>query len=381
MRRFSLPALAGFVFAIVSAMTIASGTEALAQASPSPSPSAASTAPAPSSASPAPGPKPSSASTSSPSTVPGAAQPAATAPKPAEDFLSRFTVNVAPGFFFASNSDAATGPSPDRTTHLGFNTSRRNADVLRFDYGADFKITPQTHLSFSHGNVAYQLGRILINPGVELETGELVDYTDTYSLSHTLGGGLGVHATYFNHQRAFGPDAVQPNGSLFCLNAKSCGGKTNPLSVNEHGYTFGAGYDFGPTSKIGKILSAAFDVKYVPRGPNPVAPGVALGDLGAYVGSQVIFPYSLTLKLPVTDSATFIPFVNYTNLPVLYADSAVPEAYRGIVFGFVKIINKNATLSYTNLNLQSCRCITRVPPPDNLRLALGILKLDFHTQL
>jgi hypothetical protein len=47
----------------------------------------------------------------------------------------------------------------------------------------------------------------------------------------------------------------------------------------------------------------------------------------------------------------------------------------------VKVINKNVTFSYTNLNLQSCRCISRVPAPDNLRLALGIVSLDFHTGL
>jgi len=58
----------------------------------------------------------------------------------------------------------------------------------------------------------------------------------------------------------------------------------------------------------------------------------------------VLYLYSMTLKLPITNSSTFVPFVNYTSLPVLYRDSVVPEAYRGIVVGFVKIINKNATL-------------------------------------
>ncbi|GAC1305725.1 MAG: hypothetical protein NVSMB19_17370 [Vulcanimicrobiaceae bacterium] len=329
---------------------------------------------------------PATTSTSSPATVPGASQPApvkSAAPEPAakphDDFFKRITLNVAPGYFFGSNSDAAPAPSPDRSVHLGYNTERRNADILRFDYGADFKIDEKTHLSFSHGNVAYQLGRILIGSTTEISSGELVDYTDTYALSHALGGGLGVHATYFNHQRSTGPN--------FCLNQKRCQDAVtgrqfdNPVSIDEHGYTLGAAYDFGPTTKVGKLLSAAFDAKYVPRPSAPVAPGVALGGLGAYRGSQVLYPYSMTLKLPITNSSTFIPFINYTNLPVLYRDSAVPEAYRGIVVGFVKVISKNATLSYTNLNLQTCKCISRVPGPDNLRLALGILKLDLHTQL
>ncbi|GAC1521321.1 MAG: hypothetical protein NVS2B3_17610 [Vulcanimicrobiaceae bacterium] len=342
---------------------------------------------------------PATTSTASPATVPGASQPApapsatpAPAVKPPEDFLKRFTLNFAPGYFFASGGDDAPARLGDRTTHLFYNTPRRNADIIRFDYGAAFAIDPKTSLSFSHGNVAYQLGRILIGSATELSSGEIVDYTDTYALNHSLGHGLGIHATYFNHQRS---SASQQTNPALCLNQKRCTDPVtgaqfnNPNSIDEHGYTFGAAYDFGPTSKIGKVFSAAIDAKYVPRPSSPVnpAPGrpgtlaTALQPDGSYRGSQVLYPYSFTVKLPITNSSTFIPFVNYTNLPVLYRDSSVPEAYRGIVFGFVKVINKNATLSYTNLNLQTCRCIPRVPPPDNLRLAFGILKLDFHTQL
>jgi len=85
-------------------------------------------------------------------------------------------------------------------------------------------------------------------------------------------------------------------------------------------------------------------------------------------------------ELPITNSSTFVPFVNDTNLPVLYRDSAVPEAYRGIVVGLVKIINKNATLGYTNLTLQTCKCLARARPRQSPS-GLGILKLDLHTQL
>ncbi len=299
-------------------------------------------------------------------------------PANADDLGQRITISIAPVYLFSTGGDDNAPPFPGQKG-IGYTNDNATVGSIRVDFGADFKLDPKTHLTFSHNNVGYQLGRILTAaPNSALVTGSLYDYTNTVALSYAIGHGLGVHASYFDHQRSF--------VTGLCLNQKYCYDTTvqhevnNPLSVDEHGYTLGGTYDFGPMTKIGSLLSASFDAKFVPR-PSTPAPGVALGGLGAYVGSQTLFPYSLTLKLPLTNSTTFSPFINYTNLPVLYRDSAVPEEYRGIVFGFSKVINKNVTLSYTNLNLQSCRCVARVPPPDNLRLAFGILKLDFHTGL
>jgi hypothetical protein len=300
------------------------------------------------------------------------------APARADDFLQRITINFSPVYLFSTGDDDIGPPFPGQKA-LGYTKDNPTVGGVRFDYGAALKINAKTSISFSHSNVGYQLGRILTAaPNTSLVTGSIYDYTDTIALNYTVGNGLGVHGTYFDHQRSV--------VTGLCLNQKYCYDPTtgteqsNPLSIDEHGYTVGFTYDFGPTTKIGKLLTAAADAKYVPR-PDTPAPGVALGGLGSYVGSQTLFPYSLTLKLPITDSTTFVPFINYTNLPVLYRDSAVPEAYRGIIFGFSKVISKNLTLSYTNLNLQSCRCIARVPPPDNLRLAAGILSLNIHTGL
>lgn len=302
----------------------------------------------------------------------------AAAPARADDFLQRITINFAPVYLFSTGDDDIGPPFPGQKA-LGYTKDNPTVGGERFDYGASLKIDARTSISFSHSNVGYQLGRILTAaPNTSLVTGSIYDYTDTFALNYTVGHGLGVHGTYFDHQRSV--------VTGLCLNQKYCYDSTtgteesNPLSIDEHGYTLGFTYDFGPTTKIGKLLTAAADAKYVPR-PDTPAPGVALGGLGSYVGSQTLFPYSLTLKLPITNSSTFVPFINYTNLPVLYRDSAVPEAYRGIIFGFSKVISKNLTLSYTNLNLQSCRCIARVPPPDNLRLAAGILSLNIHTGL
>jgi hypothetical protein len=235
------------------------------------------------------------------------------APARADDFLQRITINFSPVYLFSTGDDDIGPPFPGQKA-LGYTKDNPTVGGVRFDYGAALKINAKTSISFSHSNVGYQLGRILTAaPNTSLVTGSIYDYTDTIALNYTVGNGLGVHGTYFDHQRSV--------VTGLCLNQKYCYDPTtgteqsNPLSIDEHGYTVG------------------------------------------------------------------FTFINYTNLPVLYRDSAVPEAYRGIIFGFSKVISKNLTLSYTNLNLQSCRCIARVPPPDNLRLAAGILSLNIHTGL
>lgn len=302
----------------------------------------------------------------------------AASPASADDLGSRITINVAPVYLLGTNGDA-NAPPPPGSAGIGYTKDHPIAEALRADYGIDFRLDPKTHLSFSHGNVAYQLGRILtIAPNTALVTGAITDYTNTIALSHAFGHGFAGRITYFDHQRS--------DVTGLCLNQKACPNANgvavpNPLSIDERGYTAGGTYDFGPKTLIGPLLEAAADLKYVPRPSTPSSPNVALGGLGSYVGSQLLVPYSLTARLAYLGTPTVIPFLNYTNLPVLYRDSAVPEAYRGVAWGVIKVVSKNITFSYTNVALQSCRCIERVPPPDNLRLAFGILKLDFHTQL
>ncbi len=307
-----------------------------------------------------------------------------TVPANADDILKRITVNVAPVYLIETNGDS-NAPPPPGYTGIGYTQDHPYADTWRIDYGIDIKLDEKTHLTYSHGNVGYGLGRILtLAPLTSFVSGALFDYTDTIALSHTIGGGVTAHVTYFSHQRQ--------DVTGLCLNQKYCPNpttgqqQTNPLSINEMGYTLGATWDFGPTSRIGKIFTVGADIKYLPRPafpPSANQAGVqpALGGLPGWVGTQTVFPYSITAKIPVLYSTTVIPTITYINLPVLYHDSAVPEEYRGFVWGVTKVFSKNITFSYTNFNLQSCRCVARVPPPDNLRLAFGVLKLDFHTQL
>jgi hypothetical protein len=296
----------------------------------------------------------------------------------ADDFAKRITIDVAPVWLFATNGDG-NKPPPPGFAGVGYTRNLPIPSIVRIDYGVDLMIDQRTHIRASHGNVGYGLGRILTAiPNTALVTGSLIDYTDTAGLYRSLGHNFVAHVSFFDHQRS------EVTG--LCLNQKKCldpagGVVSNPLSIDEHGYLLGGSLDFGPNTRIGPLLNASFDIKYIPRPATPSSPNVALGGLGTYKGTQFLYPYSVTLKIPILPSKTVTPFVNWTNLPVLYRDSAVPEAYRGWVWGLSKDFSKNITFSYTNLNLQTCRCIERVPAPDNLRLAFGIMKLDFHTPL
>ncbi|MDB5028024.1 MAG: hypothetical protein JWO66_1713 [Candidatus Eremiobacteraeota bacterium] len=372
------PALHRFVIAalalgIVSVSAVAANAQASPEPSAAPSPLPGPTGPA------SPGPTPTGPPSMLP--APAAAPAAAASPTSFQSFLHRITITVAPVYLLGTNTDAnAVPPPPPGLAGVGYTHDQPVVSGLRVDYGVDFAITDKLHLNASHGNVGYQLGRILTAiPNTAFVTGAMYDYTDTIALNYTgIGHGLQLHTTYFDHQRSV------VTGQ--CLNQKKCldaagGVVSNPLSIDEHGWTFGFGLDFGPKTLIGPLFNASADLKYIPRPATPSSPAVALDSLPGYRGTQTLYPWSFTMRLPLTKSPTVIPFINYTSLPVLYRDSAVPEAYRGIVVGISKVFSKNVTFSYTNFNLQSCRCIPRVPAPDNLRLAFGVMKLDLHTQL
>lgn len=289
----------------------------------------------------------------------------------------RVTITVAPVYIFNTEGDA-NAPSPPGFTGIGYTNDKPLVSTYRFDYGLDVKLDPKTHVYYSHSNAAYQLGRILtLAPKTSFVSGSIFDYTDTFGVSYAAFKGVGVHVSYFNHQRS--------DVTGLCLNQKYCAGPTgaqiaNPLSINSHGYELGVSYDFGPPTIVGPLFNAGVNLDYYTRPSTPPA-GAALGGLGHWVGSTTEVPYSLTVRLPITSTPSFIPTVTYINLPVLYEDSAVPEAYRGFVWGFTKVIDKYASFSYMNYDLKSCTCIARVPPPDNLRLTWGEMKLDLHVSL
>jgi hypothetical protein len=386
----SLIAVAAFHRLLIAALALGalsvSSVAANAQATPAPAASTPPASPSPS-ASPMSMPMPmpmtsAPASSGASKPVPRAAKTAqaGSSPTTTQSLLQRVTITVAPVWLLATNTDAnAIPPPPPGLVGIGFTHDQPINNGLRVDYGVDFAIADNLHFSAYHGNVGYELGRILtVAPNTAFVTGAMYDYTDTLALKYGVLRGLVLQATFFDHQRSV------VTGQ--CLNQKKCldaagGVVSNPLSIDEHGYTFGFSADFGPKTRIGTLFNATGDLKYIPRPATPSSPAVALDSLPGYRGTQTLYPFSFTLRIPLIPSPTVVPTVTYINLPVLYRDSAVPEAYRGIVVGISKAFSKNVTFSYTNFNLQTCRCIPRVPAPDNLRLAFGIMKLDLHTQL
>jgi hypothetical protein len=235
-------------------------------------------------------------------------------PANADDVGKRITVNVAPVYLFSSNGDV-NGPFPAGYTVLGRTNDNPTANTARINFGADLRLDKgPTHLSYSHTNVAYQLGQITtLAPKTALVTGAIYDYTDTIALTHAFGGGFSGHISYNSHQRQ--------DVTGLCLNQKACPvngvQQSDPASIDEIYYQLGGSYNFGPKSIIGKVFTVGADAKYEVRSGTPADPAYATGGLGHYVGSTVLFPYSATAYLPIVHDATVIPFINYTSLPVL----------------------------------------------------------------
>jgi hypothetical protein len=297
----------------------------------------------------------------------------------ADDFGKRFTIDVAPVFNAATTGDANAAPPPG-LAGVGYTNNQPIPSDVQLEYGLDFKIDNHTHLYYSHSRLNFAIGRILTAiPGAALVSGMIADRTDTIGLNHDFGHGILARVYYYDHERS--------DVTGLCLNQISCPAPpnatdvTNLANIDEHGYGVGASYNFGPLTRIGSLFTAGFDAKYVPRPAIPPAPCGSCQGIGHYVASQWLFPYSLTMKIPVLPSHTIIPFVGYERASVLFRDETTPEVFNVVDFGLVKVLNKNMILSFTNLNFSGCRCSNVVPPPDNIRFAQLLVKLDFKTGL
>ena len=303
----------------------------------------------------------------------------AASPAFADDFGKRFTVDVGAVWNISTTGDAMAPPPPGGVG-LGYGAPIPQPSSLQWEYGAVFRIDPRTNLYYAHSILDFAIGRVLtLGPGLALVSGGIYDRTDTMGISRYFFKNFVGHLFYYNHARM--------DVSGLCLNQIQCatgpGGSNvpNPASIDEHGYGVGFTYGFGPLTPIGPLFTAGFDAKYVPRSSTPPTDAPNLGGLGSYVGSQWLLPYSITAKLPISNSHSFIPFIGYERAAVLFRNEATPEMYNVVDFGIVKVFNKNLSLSFTNLNFSGCRCSDTVPPPDNIRFAEALLKLDYKTNL
>jgi hypothetical protein len=296
----------------------------------------------------------------------------------ADDFGKRFTIDVGPVFDGTTTGDA-NAPAPPGQIGVGYTKDNPIPNDIRVEGGLDYRIDAKTHFYYTRGYLDFAIGRILsTGPGVALVSGLIADRTDTIGINRAIGKGLIGRLYYYDHERS--------DVSGLCLNQISCPNAAgvqsgNPGSIDEHGYGAGFSYNFGPMTRIGPLFTAGFDAKYVPRTGTPPTPCGSCEGIGHYVGSQFLLPYSLTMKIPVLPSHTVIPFVGYERAEVLFRNETTPEMFNVTDFGLVKVVNKNVVLSITNLNFAGCRCSNVVPPPDNVRFAEVLLKVDFKTSL
>jgi hypothetical protein len=295
-------------------------------------------------------------------------------PALADDFGQRFTVDVAPVFNATTTGDANSAP-PAGLGGVGYTNDHPVPQTIQLEYGLDYKIDKHTHFYYAHNKLVFAIGRVLTAiPGAALVSGEINDRTDTFGINHDFGHGIVGRVYYYDHERA--------DVTGLCLNQFTCAGNVpNPANIDEHGYGVGGTYNFGPLTKIGPLFAAGIDAKYVPRPSIPPTPCGSCEGIGHYVASQWLFPYSVTMKIPILNSHTIIPFIGYERASVLFRDETTPEVFNVTNFGIVKVLNKNMILSLVNLNFSGCRCSNVVPPPDNIRFAQLLIKLDFKTGL
>jgi hypothetical protein len=298
----------------------------------------------------------------------------------ADDFGSRFTIDIGPTYQMSGTGDAAA-PPPAGYGGVGYTNDHPIANSAQLEYGADVVLDKNTHLYYSHNVLFFNIGRILtLAPKTSFVFGSFYDRTDTVGINHEFGktGVLG-RLYYYDHARMDVSGLC--NNQIDCPNAAGVQ-SGNPASIDEHGYGIGANYNFGPTTRIGPLFTLVADAKYVPRSDvDPTGPCGSCEGIGHYVGSQFIFPYSLSMKLPFAMSHTFIPFVGIGRDVNLFRDETTQEMYNTTNFGIVKVINKNLVFSAVDINYAGCRCTDTIPPPDNVRLSAILVKLDIKTKL
>jgi hypothetical protein len=284
------------------------------------------------------------------------------------------TITVAPVWFLNTGSDATAHPPPG-TIPLNSPLVPRTTDDVRLDFGANYQFNKKMSLSYAHANFNFSLGRILtIAPGTSLVTGDIADRIDTISFNYGFGHGLNGSVYYLSHQRSWVAGLCL--NQAFCPNAAGVN-ESNPASINMIAYGIGFKYAWGPVSPFtGPLLTFNADAQYVPRpSSNPTA---NLNGLPAYVGTQTIFPYGVTMNVPIRNYWGIIPFIDYQRNAVLFRGESSQELYNTVEWGAVKILRPDLTFALLESNWKGCVCSDTVPPPDNVRFSVMIAKLTYN---
>lgn len=290
---------------------------------------------------------------------------------------SPITITITPVWFVGTTTDAQALPPPG-TIPIYQPTQPRSTDDIRVNYGISYQLNKHSSLSYSHANVAFSLGRLLtLGPGTSLDSGDIIDRVDTISYNYGFGHGLSGSAYYLSHQRVDVAAGALNGGCL--LNAEQCpGNQSNPESINMTAYGAGLKYAFGPVSRYtGPLLTLNGDAQYVNRPANEPTPGYSLQGLPGYKGSGFIFPYGITMNVPVPNPYGLIPFVDYKREIVWWRFENTPEMFNVVDFGLVKIIRPNLTLAVVDTHFNGCLCSNTVPPPDNINFSDIIMSLSY----
>jgi hypothetical protein len=279
--------------------------------------------------------------------------------------------------------------------------SPQTTQNLRLDYALTYFLTPRWNLQYAHTDFDFSLGRITsipAAPGVNLSvlTGSVNDRTDKGSLNYAAGHGLSFSAYYSSTQRI--QIVATGNGTACYFNQEQCIGNTsNPSSINSNLWGLGGAFTFGPhVAYQPPMFKVTFDINYYPRTSNPVPcpgqPGNLLGALGGYqpacnsngingyVGSGVVYPWGITW-FPFSDLHLLqpgtIPFIGYSDSSVWFHAENTPETYNVVDAGIVQILPHGLSLSYTYFKLNGRYSSDTVPPPDSIRSATSIFKLNY----
>ncbi len=292
----------------------------------------------------------------------------------ADGSSSPITITVAPIWFLNSGSDATARP-PLGTIPLNSPLVPRTTNDVRLDFGAAYQFNKKMSLAYSHANFNFSLGRILtLAPGTSYLSGDITDRIDTISFNYGFGHGLNGSVYYLSHQRSYVAGSCL--NQAFCPNPVTGVSESNPSNINMTGYGIGFKYTVGPVSPFtGPLLTINADAQYIPRpSTNPTA---SLNGLPAYVGTQTIYPYGITMNVPIRNYWGIIPFIDYQRQTVLFRAESTPELYNVVEFGAVKVLRPDLTFALLNTNWKECTCSDTVPPPDNVRFSVMIAKLTY----